>query len=64
MGGAEYSVSPTGDCGSCTTSGQMTSCSGWTAMGQTCTFTVQTITSDCGFPSGMSEPETVVLIGE
>ena len=64
VGGAEYSVTTTGDCGSCTTNGLMTSCSGWTAMGQTCTFTAQTITTDCGFISEMSETETVVLRGE
>ena len=64
VGGAEYSVTTTGVCGSCTTSGLMTSCSGWTAMGQTCTFTAQTTTSDCGLTSRMSEPETIVLRGE
>ena len=63
VGGAQYRVSTTGDCGSCTTSGLMISCSGWTASGQTCTFTVQTITSDCGFTSE-SETEMVVLRSE
>ena len=58
------SVSPTGDCGSCTTSGLMTSCSGWTVMGQACTFRAQTTTLDCGLTSRMSETETVVLRGE
>ena len=64
VGGAEYSVTTTGDCGSCTTNGLMTSCSGWTARGQTYTFTAQTITTDCGFISEMSATETVVLRGE